>query len=1026
MKILAIRGKNLASLENEFEIDFTSEPLCSAGIFVITGPTGAGKSTILDALCLALFDNAPRLNRAEQLKIEDGHQDHITLKDCRNILRKGASEGYAEVDFIALNGDKYRSQWTVRRARGRADGVLQNTSIRLENLSASSEEQGAKKDLLNRITAIIGLTFDQFTRAILLAQGDFAAFLKARQSEKAELLEKLTGTEIYSKVSALIYEKTGEAKASLELLKQRITDIKVLTDEESEALGQEKETLSGESTSLKQKLILVEKNINWLKQEEQLKQDLCQAANELRVIQAEIQAAVPRYRYMAMLDLSQEIRDTYIDWTNRQKQQTALNATLQTKTEEKKHLEEKFSRIEAGLKAAKVQLDELEQKYTALKPAIERAKELDIQIKSINENITALQKELDSLLMQQKTSEQQLKSFQATLQKTGQTKEALEKWLDEHEPYREIVPRIDLVINLIETAQTAKKQQENTSESLKSGREMLQINVSRLKQWQEEAERLNKLLPAEILHLRTRLEEGKPCPVCGSLHHPLNIQTDPSNSINEKELESAKTKIADSIATIKENIANTQKSITAFEVHIKTFQSQYETGINDLKRHLSTLPDWETEFSQGALLNRLTEIVRLWNRNKTLSEQSSRQIETLTVRIDAVEKNLFKTIEEAARKTDAVAGQTKTLNSYLHERASLLAGKSIGQIEKRYAGLKTDYTERYEHLSIEKDKAASEKASAEGIMIQLQKDITANTGQIHSLDTVIQEWLHSGKHPVTAAMLDDIMLKSKEWITQEKNFLKEIKEQELILSTTLKERSGRLTKHRESTHKPGKELFQEQLELQLNELTDVQDRTNKRLTEIQVALITHRQGKERIKAFQAELKTKEERCNDWARLNELLGSAGGNKFKTIAQGYTLDVLLDYANKHLTELTRRYRLEKIPGTLALQVIDNDMLGEVRTVHSLSGGESFLISLSLALGLSSLSSNRMKIESLFIDEGFGSLDINTLSLAMDALDNLRTQGRKIGVISHIEEMKERISTQIQVIKEAGGKSSITVIG
>ena len=133
-----------------------------------------------------------------------------------------------------------------------------------------------------------------------------------------------------------------------------------------------------------------------------------------------------------------------------------------------------------------------------------------------------------------------------------------------------------------------------------------------------------------------------------------------------------------------------------------------------------------------------------------------------------------------------------------------------------------------------------------------------------------------------------------------------------------------------------------------------------------------------------------------------------------------------ANNLMADLTKRYQLEKISGTGALQVIDNDMLGEVRTVHSLSGGESFLISLSLALGLSSLSSNRMKIESLFIDEGFGSLDIDTLSIAMDALDNLQTQGRKIGVISHVEEMKERISAQIQVIKEANGRSNVRIIG
>ena len=204
-------------------------------------------------------------------------------------------------------------------------------------------------------------------------------------------------------------------------------------------------------------------------------------------------------------------------------------------------------------------------------------------------------------------------------------------------------------------------------------------------------------------------------------------------------------------------------------------------------------------------------------------------------------------------------------------------------------------------------------------------------------------------------------------------------------------------------------------------ISELTENINKRLSEIEVALLTHEKGKEQVKTFEKELNEKSELYENWAK-----GSANGNKFKIIAQGYTLDVLLSYANKHLEDLTQRYSLEKIPDTLALQVVDNDMLGEVRSVHSLSGGESFLISLALALGLSSLSSNRMKIESLFIDEGFGALDIDTLSVAMDALDNLQTQGRKIGVISHVEEMKERITTQIQVIKSINGRSNVKIVG
>ena len=196
-------------------------------------------------------------------------------------------------------------------------------------------------------------------------------------------------------------------------------------------------------------------------------------------------------------------------------------------------------------------------------------------------------------------------------------------------------------------------------------------------------------------------------------------------------------------------------------------------------------------------------------------------------------------------------------------------------------------------------------------------------------------------------------------------------------------------------------------------------------SECSFRLRTHEENKRKIAGFQQELSERRAMSERWAKLNELAGSADGAKFRRIAQGYTLDVLLSYANVQLRQLSRRYRLERVPDTLALQVIDQDMCDEIRTVHSLSGGESFLVSLALALGLSSLSSNRMKVESLFIDEGFGSLDAETLRVAMDALESLRTQGRKIGVISHVQEMTERIPVQIRVNRAGNGRSYLEVI-
>ena len=188
MRILAIRGRNLASLSNGFEVDFTAEPLASAGLFAITGPTGAGKSTLLDALCLALYERTPRLSRANSRSesVPDVGEHAIGSSDPRNLLRRGAGEGWAEVDFVGSDGQGYRSRWTVRRARGKQDGKLQASEISLSRL-ADGQLLGdhRKTETLRQIEAVIGLNFEQFTRAVLLAQNDFATFLKAGDDERA-------------------------------------------------------------------------------------------------------------------------------------------------------------------------------------------------------------------------------------------------------------------------------------------------------------------------------------------------------------------------------------------------------------------------------------------------------------------------------------------------------------------------------------------------------------------------------------------------------------------------------------------------------------------------------------------------------------------------------------------------------------------------------------------------------------------------------------------------------------------------
>ena len=245
MKIIAIRLKNLTSIEGSVEIDFTEEPLRSAGIFAISGPTGAGKSTLLDALCLALYDKAPRFaNSVESISLSDVGDNQINQSDVRNLLRRGTGEGYAEVDFQGVDGHRYRSRWSVRRTRSKSNGSLQPQVLEVKDLDTGQKYQGTKKELLAQLVELVGLTYEQFTRTVLLAQNDFATFLKSRGTAKAELLEKLTGTSIYSRISQEVFAKNKAAQEEVALIHSRMSVIELMPEEELLALQKEKEQLT--------------------------------------------------------------------------------------------------------------------------------------------------------------------------------------------------------------------------------------------------------------------------------------------------------------------------------------------------------------------------------------------------------------------------------------------------------------------------------------------------------------------------------------------------------------------------------------------------------------------------------------------------------------------------------------------------------------------------------------------------------------------------------------------------------------
>ena len=245
MRILSIAGQNIASLADPFVIDFTAPPLLGAGLFAITGETGAGKSSILDAMCLALYGDAPRLaGGAAADEVPDPSGEQIKAKDPRAMLRRGANQGWAEVRFTALDGEDYIARWQARRARDKADGRLQAVS---RSLSRSRDGQiiaGQTSLVAEHIQRLTGLSYDEFRRTVLLAQGDFDAFLRADTNDRAQLLEKVTGTGLYRAISARVFERTGTVRAAHEALVLRQAEHKLLSAQDRAALEAERQDIA--------------------------------------------------------------------------------------------------------------------------------------------------------------------------------------------------------------------------------------------------------------------------------------------------------------------------------------------------------------------------------------------------------------------------------------------------------------------------------------------------------------------------------------------------------------------------------------------------------------------------------------------------------------------------------------------------------------------------------------------------------------------------------------------------------------
>lgn len=955
MKILAIRLKNLTSIEGMVEVDFTAEPLHSAGIFAISGPTGAGKSTLLDALCLALYDKSPRFaTSVESVNLADVGDNQINQSDVRNLLRRGTSDGYAEVDFLGIDGRRYRSRWSVRRTRNKISGSLQPQTLEVKELDTEKEFQGTKKELLIQLVELVGLTYEQFTRTVLLAQNDFATFLKSKGAAKAELLEKLTGTGVYSRISQEVYARNKAAQEEVTLIQNRMNVIELMPEEELLALQKEKE-LSAEKrvTGIK---LLAEQNeqlnvVRSLKMQEDLWKKKQQEEQEEQARLKMLQGALASQEE-GLVHFKAQWEAIQPDLKKARQLDVQIQSQQDSYTQSKQMLQSANKQVSEQEQKMRMATEQLQVSYSSLNRLLNHVGiEKALQLEQVEE---ILRQEADKLTAGINTNEERLlrlNSFGYSLLTEEQMK--LQKELTRQQNIRQ----------LTETQTKTKAEIERLEKETTDCLKQLTEQETALKVTQRLYENVRMAVGKDVKALRQQLQEGEACPVCGSTAHPYHQEQEVVDTLFRSIEQEYNAAVANC-----QQINNRSIVLQRDWTHQKMVDGQigeqlaalYKAGIDagneeQIQHRLTELAERILEYRNlYAEWQRSDEEIKKMRAHCEALRENVSLCRLAMQKVSSAKEQLLLLQNTASAEQKRFEVIEKALNVLRQERSQLLKGKSADEAEAVVA-------KREKELNLALEKARKEVEAVHNRLSGLQ-------GEMKQITLAIGELQEQYKKIESPEQLPEIIKKQ-----QEEN---------------------------------------------LN--------TERALSTMEARLLQQAKNKLTVEQIAKELAEKQTIAERWAKLNKLIGSADGAKFKVIAQSYTLNLLLLHANKHLSYLSKRYKLQQVPDTLALQVIDCDMCDEIRTVYSLSGGESFLISLALALGLSSLSSNNLKVESLFIDEGFGSLDAESLRTAMEALEQLQMQGRKIGVISHVQEMSERISVQVQVHKKVNGKSVLTVVG